>query len=168
MITQRTVNYAKVLFEMQPSPKSIEQAKRLLGDCSELIEVLEHPVIKKLEKDTVIDSLFDREIGSFIKLLCDNRMIGSFDDIFRAYEDMTLEQKNIIRAKLSYAVKPGDEQLEQIKKMLCEKYEKSEVILETEQNAGLIGGYVLYVGDMEYDKSIKGALSDMQKTLIGR
>lgn len=168
MITQAAVNYAKVLYDIHPAPKSIEQAKKILGGCAELIEVLEHPVIRKLEKDTVIDALFDPEISSFLKLLSDNRMIGSFDAILIAYEDMLLEQENTLKAKLGYAVKPGEELLGQIKKMLCEKYNKSAVILETEQDTTLIGGYVLYVGDMEYDKSIKGALSEMQKSLIGR
>jgi F-type H+-transporting ATPase subunit delta len=168
MITQHAVNYAKVLFDMQLSEKSVEQAKNLLFDCNELIEVLENPVIRKQEKDTVIDSLFHKEICSFLKLLCDNRVIGTFSEIAEAYDNLLSDHKNILKVKLGYAVKPDEEQLDQIKKMLCEKYQKTAVVIETEQDTSLIGGYVLYVGDMEYDKSIKGALSEMQKTLIRR
>lgn len=168
MITKQAVNYARVLFDMNLSDKSIDRALMLLTDCRELREVLGNPAVRKQEKDTVIDSLFEKEICNFLKLLCDNRMIGMFSEIAQAYEAIALEHKNILKAKLCYAVKPDEEQLEQIKKILCEKYKKTGVVLETEQDEALIGGYVLYVGDMEYDKSIKGALSDLQKTLIGR
>ena len=168
MITQRAVIYAKVLYSMDLKEKSINQAKILISNCKELIEVLGNPIVSKKEKNSVIEALFENEICSFFKVLCENKAIGIFTQIMEAYEDLVLEHKNMLKAKLTYAVKPDDEQIEQIKRMLCEKYNKAEVILEHEKDTSLVGGYVLYVRDMEYNKSIKGALSEMQKTLIGR
>lgn len=168
MITGRALNYAKVLYSFGLNPSSVDKAKRLLLNCNELMEVLENPAVKKKEKENVIDALFDKEITNFVKVLCENKVIGIFSEIINAYEELLLEHKNELKAKLTYAVKPDDEQIEQIKSMLCNKYNKSGISLELEEDASLIGGYVLYVGDTEYDKSIKGALSEMQKTLIGR
>ncbi|HWT75215.1 MAG TPA: ATP synthase F1 subunit delta [Mobilitalea sp.] len=168
MITQRALNYAKILYSFGIKEETVDQTKKLLQNCSELTEVLENPVIKKKEKDNVIDALFDKEIASFLKVLCDNKVIGIFSEIMDAYEELVLEHKNMIKAKLIYTEKPEADQLEQIKSMLCNKYNKKGVSLELEEDASLIGGYVLYVGNTEYNKSIKGALSEMQKTLIGR
>ncbi len=168
MISQRAINYAKILDSLQVEKSSVDAAKKLLFNCKELMEVLENPAIKKKEKESVIDEIFEHEIAKFIKLLCENKMIPIFADIMEAYEEIVLEQNNVLKAKLSYAERPADDKIAQIKSMLCEKYNKSDVFLELEQDASLIGGYVLYVGDTEYNKSIKGALSEMQKTLIGR
>jgi F-type H+-transporting ATPase subunit delta len=168
MISQRALNYAKVLYSLELKEESINKAKSLLLNCSELIDVLLNPAIKKQEKDSVIEALFDKEMCSFLKVLCENKAIDSYAEIFEAYEELLFEHKNILRAKLTYAVKPSEEELGQIKQQLCDKYKKTGVFLELKEDASLIGGFVLYVGDMEYNKSIKGALSEMQKTLIGR
>lgn len=168
MITQQALNYAKLLYSLGLKEESVDQTKKLLLSCDELMDVLENPVIKKKEKESVIDALFENEIASFLKVLCENQVVGIFPEIVNAYEGLVLEHKNLLKAKLIYAVKPEDEQLEQIKSMLCNKYKKAGVFLVLEEDVSLIGGYVLYVGNTEYDKSIKGALSEMKKTLIGR
>lgn len=168
MISQRALNYAKVLYSMDLNEETVLKGEKLLTENNDLMDALENPAIKKQEKAAVIDSLFDKEMGSFLKVLCDNNVVGIFLEIMDAYEEIVLQHKNMLRAKLSYAVKPEEIELNQIKKMLCDKYEKTGVFLELEEDASLIGGYVLYVGNTEYDKSIKGALSEMQKTLIGR
>ncbi len=168
MISQRALNYAKVLYSLKLKDDSIQSAKNLLLNNSELKNALENPVISKQNKDSVIDKLFDKEITSFLKLLCENKTIGLFSDVISVYEDMILEHKDILKAKLAYVKKPEEAQINQIKSMLCEKYKKSGVFLELEEDASLIGGFVLYVGYTEYDKSIKGTLSEMQKALIRR
>lgn len=168
MITQRALNYAKILYSLEVQEDSIKSAKNLLTNVSELVEVLENPVIGKQEKASVIDALFEKDIRSFLKVLCENNSIGLYTQIFDAYDELVLDNKNILKAKLTYAVKPKEDEMNQIKNMLCEKYKKTGVFLELEEDTSLIGGFVLHVGDMEYDKSIKGTLSVMQKTLIRR
>jgi ATP synthase, F1 delta subunit len=168
MISQRAINYAKVLYSLELQEATIKNTKNLLASCGELVEALENPSVKQQEKEAVIEALFEKEIYGFLKVLCENNIIGKYAEIFNAYEDLILEQKNILKARLTYAIKPGEEELGLIKKMLCDKYEKTDVLLELEEDASLIGGYVLHIGNMEYDKSIKGALSEMQKTLIRR
>lgn len=168
MISQRALNYAKILYSMKLQEEVLSSAKALLLEQSELMEALENPLVKKQEKEAVIDRLFHKEISSFIKVLCENNGVHLFDQIIEAYEEMELKQNNILKARLAYVVKPENEELVQIRKMLCDKYNKSGVVLELTEEPSLIGGYILYVGDTVYDKSIKGALSEMQKALSRR
>ncbi len=168
MTSQRAINYAKVLYSLELQEETIKNTRNLLASCGELVEALENPAVKQPEKEAVIDALFEKEIYGFLKVLCENNIIGKYAEIFSAYEDIVLEQKSILKAKLTYAIKPEEEEITLIKKMLCEKYQKADVLLELEKDASLIGGYVLQIGNREFDKSIKGALSEMQKTLIGR
>ncbi len=139
-----------------------------LSENSELVKALDNPIIMKQEKETVIDHIFEKDIQSFIKVLCLNQCIGIIDKIFEAYEKIVLDSKNIIKAKLSYVTRPDETELEQIKDMLCRKYEKTGVILELEEDTSLIGGFVLSVDNVDYDKSIKGTIEELQKTLVRR
>lgn len=168
MITQQAANYAKVLFSLGIKEESILSAKNIFLENKTLIEVFENPVIKQEEKEAVINVVFEEDIRKFIKLVCENKSIGIIDEIFDAYEGMELASKNIIKATLRYVTKPDDAELDQIKNMVCSKYNKTGVSLTLVQDTSLLGGFVLTVGDTEYDKSIKGTLARMQKTLVGR
>ena len=57
MISQRAINYAKILDSLQVEKSSVDAAKKLLFNCKELMEVLENPAIKKKEKESVIDEI---------------------------------------------------------------------------------------------------------------
>lgn len=168
MITQQSKNYAKILDSLHIKEDITVRTSELLLNSNELVAALENPAISMKEKETVIDKLFDQEITSFLKVLTTNNAIGSFAEIMDSYEELLLDHQNILKAKLAYTVKPDESQIEEIKNMLCEKYHKSGVYLELEEDPSLIGGFVLYTGNTEYDKSIKGALSELQKTLIRR
>lgn len=168
MITQRAVNYAKVLYSLDLDESIIQDAKNIFMENAELTDVFENPVIEKGQKEKIIDTVFDKQICRFLKVLNENKCMDIAIDIFTAYEKIMLEKKDIVKAKLAYAVKPNDEELEQIKAIVCQKYKKAGVSLELIEDASLIGGYVLTVEDTEFDKSIKGTLCELQKTLGGR
>lgn len=168
MITSQAANYAKVLYSLGIDEESVRRAEQILTEHRELVNALENPVINKQEKEAVVKDIFSNDILGFINVLCNNRCIGIFDKIFKAYETIILDSKNLITAKLSYVTRPDDEEISQIKDMVCSKYKKAGVILTLEEDTSLIGGFVLTVGDTEYDKSIKGTLSELQKALVRR
>ncbi|WMJ87278.1 ATP synthase F1 subunit delta [Anaerocolumna sp. MB42-C2] len=168
MMTSKAANYAKVLFSLGLKEETVQQTKQIFSESYELIDALDNPIIKEKDKEAVIERIFEKDIRGFLKVLCSNQCISILDKIFEAYETLVLDSKNIIAAKLSYVTRPNEAELEQIKDMLCDKYRKTGVILDLEEDTSLIGGYVLTVGDMEYDKSIRGTLSEMQKALVRR
>jgi len=168
MITSQAANYAKVLYSLGIGEESVHRAEQILTENRELVNALGNPIIKKQEKEAVVNDIFSNDIRGFINVLCNNQCIGIFDKIFEAYETIILDSKNLITAKLSYVTRPDDAEIKQIKDMVCNKYKKAGVILTLEEDTSLIGGFVLAVGDMEYDKSIKGTLSELQKALVRR
>ncbi|QHQ63079.1 ATP synthase F1 subunit delta [Anaerocolumna sedimenticola] len=168
MMTSQAANYAKVLFSLGLKEEAVQQVKQIFLRNHELIEALDNPIIKEKEKEAVIDRIFENDIRSFLKVLCKNQCISILDKILEAYETLVLDSKNIITAKLSYVTRPDEAELGQIKDMLCDKYGKTGVILDLEEDDSLIGGYVLTVGDMEFDKSVRGTISEMKKALIRR
>lgn len=168
MITSQAANFAKVLFSLKIQEEVVGKTREILSLNKELIEVLNNPTIRRQQKEAVIDRIFDKEICSFVKVLTLHGQIGNVDEIFREYDCLVLESKNLLKVTLAYVTKPEDAQLEQIKDMLCNKYRKAGVIMELKEDPSLIGGFVLTVGNTEYDKSIKGTLDELQKTLVRR
>lgn len=168
MITQRAANYGAVLYSLDIAETVVKQSQEILQENPQLLEALENPTIRKGEKDAVIDAVFPKDIRNFLKVLCQNNHIEINQQIFEAYEDIVLKKENRMKAELSYVMKFEEEEINQIKKMICTKYNKTGVDLELKEDSSLIAGFVLTVGDTEYDKSIKGTLKELQNALVGR
>lgn len=168
MITQQSQNYAIVLDSLQIAQEMIEDTKHILLDNSQVLNALDNPTIKKTEKEAVIDKLFPVEIRNFLKVLCQNKSISISQEIFEGYETLLLQKQGKIKATLAYATKLSKDEIVQIKEMICTKYNKTEVQLKLEEDSSLIGGFILTVGNTEYDKSIKGTLDELRKALVRR
>lgn len=167
-MTQGAINYAKALFDLGIQEDCVKSTEDIILQNNELSEALSNPAVKKKEKHAVIDAVFDEKIRSFMKVLCDNEAMGMANEIFDAYDDIALKSKNMIKATITYMSRPDDDQLEGIKKMVCRKFNKSGVLLEMKEDSSLLGGFILTVGDTEYDKSIRGTLEGLGKTLVRR
>lgn len=168
MITIQAFNYGKVLYSLHVNEEVINNTKNLIKHNNYLIEVLANPTIKVNEKESVIRKIFHKDIEPFIKLLCEYNRILMINDIFDAYDNFILEKQGIIRAKLYYVTKPEEDEITQIKDMVCKNLNKEGVYLELVEDKTLIGGFVLCVGNTEYNRSIKGSLLELQRTLSRR
>jgi F-type H+-transporting ATPase subunit delta len=166
-MSERARNYARAIYELNIPEKCVHNSKDIILSCIELQEALLNPAVKNREKHAVIDKIFDKEIRNFFKTLCDHESLDILWQIFDAYDAIVLDSKNMIKATITFVTKPDEYQLGKIKEMVCRKYNKSGVELEMKEDMSLIGGFVLTVGDIVYDKSIKGTLSGLYKTLVG-
>lgn len=160
--------YARVLYELNISYELYKDFADKLDMCPELLTALDNPTFSSLQKHKVIDTLFDKEVSAFIKCLCDNGRMAFYKDILEAYRTILDNEKGILEADFTSAFIPEDEELDRIKAMLVKKYNKNGVSLRVKQDKSLMGGFVLKVGDTEYDKSLKGAINNMKRKLEWR
>ena len=167
-MTQQALNFAKAIFDLNISEECIENAKDIIMANKELYEALCNPAVRNSEKHSVIDKIFDKEVRNFLKVLCDYNSMNQISQIFNSYDDLVLDGKNIIRATIAFVIRPDDDQLEKLKEFLCNKYNKADVLLELKEDSSLIGGFILTAYDTIYDKSIRGSLSSLSKTLVWR
>lgn len=160
--------YARVLNELGISYELYKDVADKLDMCPELLSALDDPTISSHQKHRVIDALFDKDIVSFVKCLCDNRRISFYKDILSAYRTILDNEKGILEADFTAAFIPEDGELDKIKSMLMKKYDKKGVSLTVKEDKSLLGGFVLRVGDTEYDKSLKGIINNMKRKLEWR
>ncbi|MBS7008281.1 ATP synthase F1 subunit delta [Anaerostipes sp.] len=163
-----TDSYAKVLFDLTIPEEYISETKRLCRECPELVAALASPVVSRKEKHAVIDKVIPEPVRSFFKVVSDNSEADSIFDIFESYDELVLGKKEVASAVFSYVTKPDEERLLDIKKMICQKYNKTGVDLRLVEDPSLIGGFVLTVGDDVYDRSVKASIAKLQNSLVRR
>ena len=116
------------------------------------------------KKEQVIDKVFPREMRNFLKIVCRYRKVRLLGEIFDAYDMRADEEEQIIRAVLFYTALPSEEQKKGMESFLCRKY----AYIEMKKDDSLIGGFILRVGNDEYDRSTKGRLDRLEQRLTRR
>lgn len=167
-MTKDFSQYSKVLFELGIDENLVIKSFENLLGSEILLAALDNPAVFLKEKHSVIDRLFDRRIGNFIKLVCDNFKTDGFNEIFNGYKLLVLESKNGISAEFICFEKPDNDRIEKIKNKLCITYDKQNAELNIVEDKSILGGFILNVGDDEYDRSIKGALKEIEHKVAWR
>ena len=165
-MNQTAINYGKVLFLLGMDRQIVAEAEEIWKQSEPLQEVMESPVVGDVEKHRLIERIFPEEIQVFLKVVCDNRKMNILPDMFQAYEDWYDDSEKIQRGVLYYVEKPGKEQLARIEKKLCSQLKCSEVKLALEPLPELIGGFVIRIGDLEIDRSLRDSINCMREKLV--
>jgi len=167
-MTQAAINYAKALYELSVPGQKVAAVQEILEKVPALSAALQSPVISHAVKERIIDRIFPKEVRSFLKIAVKNNNIDELDAIFMAYQSYAKAQKQVLTAVLSYVTPPDEQQQEELVAFLKNKYHTTGVELQMQQDAGLVGGFVLKVGNEEYDWSLKGRFTRLQQQLTGR
>ena len=160
-------NYARVLFELQIGEDDLEMAKVLLQDKS-IFRVLNHPFIKQKEKAAVIKRIFPKSTHNFLTILCQKKRLSSFMEILENYYKVKDEERGHIKAVLECTQEPDIAQIKALEDFVKTEYGAKTATIIIENKADLIGGFVLKVGNFEYDWSIKGRIKRLENQINGR
>lgn len=101
---------------------------------------------------------------SFIMTLIERNRMDEIMDMFLDFELGYKEKKNILEAEAVTAIEMTEEQIEQVKKELGEKYGKT-IVLKTSVDPSIIGGMVLYIGNEMLDASVRAKFEGLKKQL---
>lgn len=155
----QTENYRQ---ELEGVAALLEREKQLAGTIS-------NPLYNTDERRKVVEALIgklklSKVMSSFLMLLFEKGRIGFLPSINEFYQTLADELKGVARASLVSATKLGDETVEKIRTALSKKTGK-DIILEVEQDPGLIGGIVTRIGDLVLDGSVKTQLLNLRESL---
>ncbi len=170
------VRYAKALFTLAKEKSLTTELRRdagLITDvCATSIDfdlLLNSPVVKGSNKIKAIKSIFQDKINvfslNFLILIIENKREKYIPGIFRNLEDLYRQEEGIKKALLTSSQPLNDSIVLQIRQIL-EKEFKSKVELSQKVNPELIGGFVLRVGDQQYDASIITQLKKIKEQLL--
>lgn len=167
-MTQKAINYAEVLYQLKINADELHEAETIVRQNPALQEALTCPIVSKKKKTEIIDKIFQNEIASFLKVLCSHSDFDQFFDICAEYKVLAKKKADILLATLYYVTPPTDAQKKGMEDFLKKEYKTSGVELTLEKKESLIGGFMLRVGNREYDWSLSGRCKRLTQRLVMR
>lgn len=164
---QTVEKYAVMLQRLGIPADVLGQTKEIFEAVPQIVSDFSNPSNELSGKHHVIDRVFPAQIRDFLKLLCDEDEILLFPEIYKAYTEAIPEQRKRIHAKLRYMTPPTEEQMEKFRRFVCRQCGAEEAELVSEKDASLGGGFVLTIGNQEYDWSNRGRVRQMEERLKG-
>ena len=141
----------------------------IIKESKDLKELLINPVFGQDEKRAVVDLLLKKidvsnVTANFLRLLVDKRRIGILPDIESCYRKFMDDALRKIRVDVKTAFPLSAELSEKLQKRM-EDLTGRKVEMAVTEDASLLGGIVVGVGDTLYDGSIKTQLHNVRNLL---
>ena len=165
--------YAKSLIDLALEQKALEEIKidmelfvNTLRINTELQAVVKNPIIPLNKKNAIINAVFGGKIhrvtSSFLKIVIDKGRAEIIYGTAKEFLNQYNQYKNIVTAKVTSATPLT----ENAKTEIINKVKAitgGEVLLQTEVDDSLIGGFILTVGDKQFDTSLASGLAKLKK-----
>ena len=153
---QKVSDYAQQLYKMHVPNSEIEETSRIFEVLPETASQLSDPTVPLENRLAIIDSIFPTDVRDILKVLCQNGLLSSWMDIADEYRRVSEEESTKLSVRLRYVTKPEEEQLKRIRTFVYNKYHTRNIEMRLEEDASLGGGFILEVGNDQYDWSTKG------------
>ena len=167
------IRYAKALLNLAKDSKEETAVNddmlfitTTISENEEFEVMLNSPIVKSSDKINVLSALFKEKVNTItlglFHLLKDNKRIAMLASIAKQYAIIYDFDKHMQVAKVTTAVPLTAEIEKQIlAKIVTLTGEKAS--LENEVNQAILGGFILRVGDVQYDASISNYLNELKK-----
>ncbi|MCD8404197.1 ATP synthase F1 subunit delta [Tenacibaculum dicentrarchi] len=137
-----------------------------IAESSDLNRMLKSPVVKANDKKTVLVALFGDKVDAIItnlfNLLEENKRMIMLEAIAKQYAIIYDAYKGIQVAKVTTAVVLTKELEDKIQAKIVSLTGNSASI-ENIVNPNILGGFILRVGDVQYDASISNQFKELRR-----
>ncbi len=166
--------YAKSLIDLSTERNTFEETKndmvlleRVIGENHELEAILKNPIVPLDKKAGILDNLFGNKVNvatrAFFKLIVSKGRSGLLFETSKAFIAQYNAIKGIVTAYVTSATGLTAESRAQIISIVKKETGANDVLINEKVNDKLIGGFILKVGDRQFDASIASSLSKLKK-----
>lgn len=170
--SRAAIRYAKAILDLAVENKTAESVENdmhtivhTISGNKELYDFLASPVISGTVKKNALQQVFS-DLGQItqgaLAMLVDNKRVGMLREVAFHFISLNEKRKGNDNAVVTTAL-PLTPELE--KKVLDQitKLTGKSVTIENKIDPSIIGGFVLRVGDVQYDASIANQLSNIKR-----
>lgn len=136
-------------------------------ESTELKAFLMSPTTTSEMKESVLLEVFSGANGvtkGFFKLLLENKRFEILDDIAAEFNRMFEEMNGVQIATVTTAI-PMDKDLEGKVMSKILEFSNKKIAIENIVDPAIIGGFILRIGDQQYNASVANKLQDLKRTL---
>lgn len=170
--SRAAVRYAKAVLDLAVEKKAADAVEKdmrsivaTISESKELRDLLQSPIVKAEVKKEALKAIF---VGSseitlgLIDTLAANKRIALLNEVALKYiilnEDLKGEGVAYVTTAVALTPKLEKKVLEQVAQLTGNK-----VTIENKVDKNIIGGFVLRVGDLQYDASIANKLNNLKR-----
>lgn len=171
-MSRAAIRYAKAIIDIAQSSgkadavnndmKSIVTA---ITESPELKHFLTSPIIKMEVKNSAVSEIFSSvqaETNSLFNLLFENKRFEILQDIAIQYNRLFDESNGIEVAKVTTAF-PITPELETKVLAKIAEFSEKKITIHNIVDPAIIGGFILRVGDQQYNASVASKLSELKR-----
>lgn len=170
--------YAKALFAVGKEENGLDDFSKALNSFASLFEAqpevpdaLTNPLYPldvrvKVMADIAKAMKASEVLTRFLDLLVQKKRADVVPEIAVAFQEMVDEDRNVAHGAVTSATKLSKALQDKVQAAL-EKITGKQVVLSTEVDPSIIGGFVAKVGDLVMDGSIKSQLTSLKESIKG-
>lgn len=173
-MSRAAIRYAKAVLSLAQEKKATENIKKdmqsiikTIDDNAELKMLLSSPLIKSETKLASLQEIFkntDTITKQLFATLVDNKRADILNKVAVKYNELFDTLNNIQVATVTTAV-PLDKKMSQKVMDKVKELTGNEASLKNNVDESIIGGFILRVGDLQYNASIAHRLTTLKREL---
>ena len=174
MSSKAGARYAKSLIDLSTEQNALEEIKndmvffeQVVDDNSELEAILKNPIVPLDKKAGILNDLFGTKVhqitNSFLKLVVNKGRAAILFDTAKQFIAQYNTIKGIVTAEVTLAIALTDASKAEVVALVKKEIGANEVIVKEKVDEKLIGGFILKVGDKQFDASIASGLNKLKK-----
>ena len=174
MSSKAGARYAKSLIDLSKEQNALEEIKNdmvffeeVVDANSELEAILKNPIVPLDKKAGILNDIFGNKVhqitNSFLKLVVNKGRSAILFDTAKQFIGQYNTIKGIVTAEVTSAIAITDANRTEITALVKKELAANEVIIKEKVDEKLIGGFILKVGDKQFDASIAGGLNKLKK-----
>lgn len=171
-MSRAAIRYAKAILDIAQSSGKAEAVNNdmksvvnAIGDSAELKEFLASPIIKMDVKKSAVSEIFSsvqNETNSLFQLLFENKRFEILESVAKEYKRLFDESNGVEVAKVTTAIAITPELESKVLAKIAEFSDKK-ITIENTIDPSIIGGFILRVGDQQYNASVANKLGELKR-----
>lgn len=171
--TKAPKRYAKALLNFSVERKSedlvFEQVTELLDAISHQVEfqrLLVSPIVKTAFKKEALEKIYPDKnsvMREFVEVLARNKRLSLLVAICKSYVNQYYIYKKRQIAVVTTAVEISDQLKDKFLKKIVQLTGNDNVVLQNRVEPEIIGGFILRIGDLQYNDSVLNKFSLIEK-----
>lgn len=171
--TRAAIRYAKAVLNLSKDTgatdavlNDMKSIVATLGESKDLRLALQSPVIKAEDKRAVLKEVFktaSKETIGLIDIIVDNKRVDILGNVATSFVTLYNESQGVQLALVTTAVPLTSEIEAKVLAKVTELTGSTSVKLENIIDESIIGGFILRVGDTQYNASIASQLGKLKR-----
>jgi len=166
--------YAKSLIDLAVENNGLAESyndmvlfEKVVDETPELEAILKNPIVPLDKKTGILNGIFADKVGkltlAFFKIVVNKGRSAILFATAKQFIQQYNKIKGIVTADVTTATALSDAAKAEIITIVKKELGANEVIVKEKINEKLIGGFILKVGDRQFDASIASGLNKLKK-----